>query len=403
VKRILFVDDEPPILDALRTRLHRLHTKWSMTFVESGAIALAKMQERPYDVIVSDMRMPGMDGAGLLEIVSGRWPETIRIVLSGYAELQQTIRLVPFAHQYLSKPCQPQQLENVIDRCLLLHDLLHKPGLRSLVGRIRALPTLPRIYTQLQGIIRDESITLADVARLVSADTALAARVLQIVNSAFFRLARRISNIEQAVSYLGFQAIRNLAMSVEVFSRWSGQSCCGLDLEKLQQHVHFVAAAASCLAARTPVADDTLMAGLLHDIGYWVMAQECPGDLSGAVNLAVVEKIPLYEAENIVIGASHAEIGAYLLGIWGLPYPVVEAVAHHHQPERVIQHEFDVLSALVIGHSLAVADDACAFGAAVPADRKIEPPYLIGVKAPFHWEEAMRRVAETTSSEGVDA
>src|SRR6202011_1121195 len=136
--------------------------------------------------------------AKLLGIMSERWPQTVRIVLSGYADLEQTVRLVPVAHQYLSKPCQPQQLENVIDRCLLLHELLNQPGLRSLVGRIRALPPLPRIYSALQGIVKDDSVTLADVAELVGSDSALAARVLQIVNSAFFRLARRISNIEQA-------------------------------------------------------------------------------------------------------------------------------------------------------------------------------------------------------------
>ena len=101
------------------------------------------MQTHPCDVIVTDMRMPAMDGAKLLEIVSGQWPEAIRIVLSGYAELEQTVRLVPFAHQYLSKPCQPQQLENVIERCLLLHELLNQPHLRAIVGRIRKLPSLP--------------------------------------------------------------------------------------------------------------------------------------------------------------------------------------------------------------------------------------------------------------------
>ena len=399
MKRILFVDDEPPVLEGLRTRLHKLHTKWSMTFVDSGAVAIERMQENPYDVIVSDMRMPGMDGAKLLETVSGRWPQTIRIVLSGYAELRQTIRLVPFAHQYLSKPCQPQQLENVIDRCLLLHDLLNQPGLRSLVGRIRALPTLPRIYTALQGMLQDDNVTLAEVAKLVAADSALAARVLQIVNSAFFRLARRISNIEQAVSYLGFQAIRNLAMSVEIFSRWPGRKRVAPDLEKLQQHVHAVAAAANCLATKTPIADDTLLAGLLHDIGYWVLAQECPEDLARAMQMAIAERVPLHAAESRIIGASHAEIGAYLLGIWGLPYAVVEAVAHHHQPERVTQTEFDVLAALVIGHSLAATDDAHVFGADVPPDPKIESQYLISVKAPIDWEEATRRVAATTGSQ----
>src|SRR4051794_11344215 len=137
MKNILFVDDEQPVLDGLRLRLHRLHTKWSMEFVNSGAQAIEKMQARPYDVIVTDMRMPVMDGGKLLELVSARWPQAIRIVLSGYSELNQTARLVPFAHQYLSKPCQPQQLENVIDRCLLLHELLNQPRLREIVGRIR--------------------------------------------------------------------------------------------------------------------------------------------------------------------------------------------------------------------------------------------------------------------------
>ena len=163
-----------------------------------------------------------MDGAELLEVVSTRWPEIIRIVLSGYAELEQTVRLVPFAHQYLSKPCEPHQLENVVERCLLLQELLNQPHLRATVGRIRKLPSLPNVYVALQKLARDERMTLSDVAKLVATDSALAARVLQIVNSAFFRLAKRISNIEQAVSYLGFNAIRNLAMSVEIFSRWPG-------------------------------------------------------------------------------------------------------------------------------------------------------------------------------------
>lgn len=398
MKNVLFVDDERAVLDGLRSRLHRLHNKWNMEFVESGAVAIEHMQTHPYDVIVTDMRMPAMDGAKLLEIVSGQWPQAIRIVLSGYAELEQTVRLVPFAHQYLSKPCQPQQLENVIERCLLLHELLNEPRLRAIVGRIRKLPSLPSIYLALQSIVRDESVTLSEVAKLVTADSALAARVLQIVNSAFFRLSRKISNIEQAVSYLGFQAIRNLALSVEIFSRWPGGTGAGLDLDKLQLHTHAVAAAASALTAKTPMADDAMLAGLLHDIGYWILAQECPDDLSRAVKLAVSNDIPLHAAETRIIGASHAEIGAYLLGIWGLPYSVVEAVAHHHQPERVAHSSFDVLAAVVIGHSLVPANDASAFGTAVPPDTKIDPNYLTAVHAPFDWNEATRRTTEITDS-----
>jgi HD-like signal output (HDOD) protein len=253
----------------------------------------------------------------------------------------------------------------------------------------------------LQDIARDERMTLSDVANLVSADSALAARVLQIVNSAFFRLPRRISNLEQAVSYLGFNAIRNLAMSVEVFSRWPGGDCAGLDLDKLQVHVHSVAAGASALTTKTPIADDSMLAGLLHDIGYWVLAQECPQDLREAVKLAVARRIPLHAAETAIMGASHAEVGAYLLGIWGLPYPVVEAVAHHHQPERVPPAEFDVLASVVIAHSLLPTDDATVFGIEVPPDPKIDESYLLSVKAPFDWNETVRRVTETNVPEEV--
>jgi HD-like signal output (HDOD) protein len=396
MKRMLFVDDEQPLLEGLRSRLRPLHGKWNMEFVDSGERAIGRMQEQSFDVIVTDMRMPVMDGAKLLEIVNERWPQTIRIVLSGYADLDQTIRLVPFAHQYLSKPCQPKQLENVIERCLVLHELLNEPRLRSIVGRIRTLPSLPTVYAALQSIVRDENVTLSDVARLVATDSALAARVLQIVNSAFFRLARRISNIEQAVSYLGFKAIRNLAMAVEIFTRWPGGDRAVVDLDKLQLHVQATAAAATALTAKTPISDDAMLAGLLHDIGYWVLAKECPDELSAAVKRASSGGLPLYVAETEIIGASHAEIGAYLLGIWGLPYPVVEAVAHHHQPERVVLPDFDVMAALVVAHSLSSADDASAFAAGVPPDPKVDEKYLLSVNAPFNWSEGIRRVAEAT-------
>jgi CheY-like chemotaxis protein len=297
MKRILFVDDERPVLDGLRARLHALNSKWTMKFVESGALALAEMREHPYDVIVTDMGMPTMSGATLLEHVSANCPQTIRIVLSGSSELEMTMSLVPLAHQYLSKPCQPRQLENVIERCLLLHDLLSRPELRAVVGRIHKLPSLPTIYAAFQSILSDQSVSNGEVAALVTADAALAARVLQIVNSAFFRLAKRISSVEQAVAYLGFKAIRNLAMSVEVFSQWPGGMCSGLDLGLLQLHAQGVAAGTNALAARTTFADDAMLAGLLHDIGYWVLAQECPDELDKAVALSISTRIPLYAAE----------------------------------------------------------------------------------------------------------
>ena len=403
MKRILFVDDEPGALEGLRFRLHRLSSKWEIGWAGSALLAIEQMQRQPYDVVVTDLRMPGMDGAQLLEIVSARWPQTIRIVLSGYADRQQTMRVVPLAHQYLSKPCEPKQLEDVIDRCLQLYDLLYGPRLRAIVGGIRKLPTIRRIYSALQGIVQDDKVTVSEVARLVGTDPAIAARVLQIVNSAFFRLARRITKIEQAVSYLGFTVIRNVATSVEIFSQWPSNASGHLKQAKLQAHVHAVAAAAGALTVQTSIANDTMLAGLLHDIGYWVLAQECSAELRASAELAAAARIPMHEAESRIIGASHAEIGAYLLGLWGLPYSVIEAVAHHHEPKRVSQSYFDVLAALAVAQSLVPADDASAFDFTVPADSRVDESYLISVKAPFDWSEAQRRVADTIQSAEVPA
>lgn len=401
-QRILFVDDESPMLEGLRTRLHRMHAKWEMVFVDSGERAIKELENGQYQVIVTDMRMPGMDGAQLLQTVSARWPEVVRIVLSGYAELQQTIRLVPIAHQYLSKPCESLRLENTIERAVQLHEMLRDPQLRASVGRIKKLPAMPRTYAKLQEALASDSCTVQEIAKIVAADTAIAARVLHIVNSAFFRLARRITNVEQAVTYLGFAAVRNLVMSAEVFAEWQARDAC-VNLELLQSHVLRVANATQALTAKTPLADDALLAALVHDIGYWVLAQECPDELREAVSIARKEGIELHDAEKRVIGSSHAEIGAYLLGLWGLPYSVLEAVAHHHEPKRVAQTDFDVLAALAIAHALTEPAETQAFDGEFVAEQKIGADYLESLEAPFDWAEAERRVSESLDAGGDES
>ena len=394
MRRILFVDDDPPMLDSLQLRLRPMRDKWEMTFRDSGMSALAELERRPYDVIVSDMRMPAMDGAELLRIVSERWPQTVRIVLSGFADLQQTVRLVPIAHQYFSKPCEPLQLENAVERCFGLQELLAEPRLRAVVGRIRRLPPLPKTFAKLQQVMTSEGVAVREVARIIAADAVIAAKVLQMVNSAFFRLGRRITSIDQAVNYLGFTAVRNLVMSAEVFTSWSEPPVRPvLDLEQLQVHAHAVATVAHAFTARTPLADDALLSALLHDIGYLVLMQECPRELEQAIAIAAADRIPLYEAESRVIGATHADIGAYLLGLWGLPCSIVEAVAHHHTPQRVAQTGFDVLAVLAVAGALAPCDDAEAFPDSVPRDPKVGSSYLESVGAPFGWPEAERRAA----------
>jgi HD-like signal output (HDOD) protein len=397
-KRILFVDDEPALLDGLRGRLRSLRSRWDMVFVESASRAIAELELRPFDVVVSDMRMPNIDGSQLLATIAERWPATIRIVLSGHVQEEQSARLLTSAHQFLSKPCTAQQLENVIDRCINLHQVLADPRLRDVVGRVKKLPTIPTAFARLTTLINDEDVCINKIANAVSADPAIAAKVLQMVNSSFFRLGRRISRIDQAVSYLGLIAIRNLVLSVEVFSGWRVD----LDLpdfspERLQARAQRVAAAAWALTQGTPIADDALLAGLLHKIGYWVLLQECPKEVARAVEMARTQSIPLPVAERELIGASHAEVGAYLLGLWGLPHPVVEAVAFQHAPAQVAHSQFDVLTALVLAESLTMSD-APLVGGALERDQQIDEEFVRGVPLPFDWQEAQRRVTEIGES-----
>jgi HD-like signal output (HDOD) protein len=395
LRHVLFVDDEPQVLEGLRRRLQPLTHKWHMTFVDSGANALSQFELTPQDVIVSDISMPGMDGAQLLHAISERWPATIRIALSGMSDVEQKLRLLPLAHQYLSKPCRPEQLEDAVMRSVQLRAELTHPNVKAIIGRIRQLPARPQVFSRLQVVMARPDAATREVARVIATDTALTVKVLQLANSALFRPARRISNIEQAVLYLGFQTVRNLVMCAEVFARWPGRMRhAAVDLEDLQMHAQRTAAVAQAISAGTQFCDDTVLAALLHDIGYWVLIQECPRELEQAVELALAANIPLPQAEQEILGASHAEIGAYLLAIWGLPYAVVEAVAHHHRPERVNSVGLDPLSALAVAIALTGGDDSDGCARNLPPSKIVGADYLAGLDSPLSWQEAETRAKE---------
>jgi HD-like signal output (HDOD) protein len=391
MKRILFVDDESDMLEGVRTLLHKRRDEWQMDFVESGASAITHLEKQPYDLICSDIRMSPLDGIQLLTKVAERWPQTVRIVLSGYSQSDHGMQLVDIAHQYLSKPCHAEQFDNVLDRCLRVQELLTRPSLRTLVGRVKKLPSLPRTYAKLRAVMSNPNASTTDVAKIVAEDTALSAKVLQVVNSAFFRLARRITKIEQAVGYLGLATVRNLVLSVEVFSLWNKSAAKGdVDPERMQSEAMFTAAVARAFAEGTAMVDDALVAGLLRDIGYLVLSAECPQDLRRASKLSSDKLIPMHSAERTILGASHAEVGAYLLALWGFPYSIVEAVAHHHEPTAVTHANFDLLGILATTTALTGVRDE----KAAPDGAPIDDAFLQAIHAPFTLSQALERVQE---------
>jgi putative nucleotidyltransferase with HDIG domain len=352
MRKILFVDDDPRILEALKILLRRNRERWDMTFAVGGEAALNKLQEEYFDVIVSDMRMPGMDGAALLRRVQEEYPHILRIVLSAYTDLESVLRVVPVAHQFMTKPCEVAALEDAIERACSMQALIPDVAIRRMVGKIDRLPSLPRVYSTLIRTLSEPDATAADIVRILKQDIAICAKLLQLVNSSFFQLARRITTIEYAVIYLGFNMVKSLVLSVELFQAATFKPG-GFSVDLLQRHSLVTANLAARLIGPKEKSEDAFMAGLLHDIGKLVIAQEYPEHLERIRTAMRTDARPEFILEQELAGVSHAEIGAYLLGLWGLPDSIVQAVAHHHMPHRMAECRFDVLSTTYIANHLA--------------------------------------------------
>lgn len=333
MKRILFVDDEPRILEGLERMLHPCRKQWEMTFAASGAEALAILARQIHDVIVTDMRMPEMDGAELLQRVRERYPAMIRIVLSGQFETEAAMRVVQAAHQFLTKPCDAGKLQEVIERSCQSDEIVFDAATRSIVAAIGELPPLPRTYAALVDALNDPQTSLDQVGAIVQRDVAVAAKVLQLVNSAFFGLSREVSTVSMAVGYLGFEVLKQLVMTVELFRTFTcTRPVTGFSVEQIQQHSRSVAAVAAKLPMPQKLAAATSVAALLHDVGKLILAVRLPETFERALEASLRENRPLYSVEEEMHGTSHAEIGAYLLALWGLPCSIVGAVSRHHHP-----------------------------------------------------------------------
>ena len=353
MKRILFVDDEPRVLEGLEDLLSSRRSEWDMVFVTSGDAALGELARRDFDVVVSDMRMPGMDGATLLAKVRDRKPQVVRIVLSGFAESEAMLRLASIAHQFLTKPTSAAKMASVLERACGLHTLINTDRIREVVANIEKLPSLPSVYATLQEATSNERSSAADLARIIETDVAMCAKVLQLANSAFFGRGHRISSIEGATAYLGVNTLRSLVLSVTVFEPWRKAALRGLSLQELQTRGLQVSTLASqILCHDRRQAEDAFTAGMLHDVGKLVLALGAPEQLEAALAKADSASVPFHVAEQELFGVTHAEVGAYLLGLWGLPPAVVEAVARHHCPSNLAPRGLDVVTAVHVASTL---------------------------------------------------
>ena len=340
-KRILFVDDEAMVLSGLQRSLRSMRDEWEMAFVTSGPEALQMMEKQPFDIVVTDMRMPVMTGAELLEQVKSRFPQCFRIILSGQADQQTILRAVDPTHQFLAKPCDSTELKKRLTRAFAVRGLLKNEELQAVVSRLQALPSLPSLFLEVTQELESSQPSLPRIARLVSEDMAMTAKILQLVNSAFFGLRCRISSPMQAVQMLGLDTLRALVLTTHIFHQFRTQILGEAEISYLREHSLAVAGFAKHIAAfekaDRQLVDDCFTAGLLHDAGKLILASAMENKYRHVLDAVRKEGQKLIAAEVEILGCSHAEVAAYLLGLWGLPEAVIDGVAWHHTPSASIQ------------------------------------------------------------------
>lgn len=404
-KRILFVDDEPNVLDSWRRTLSSLEQEWSTGFASSGQEALAALARDSYDVIVTDTRMPGMDGGQLLSEVKAKHPHVVRILLSDQSDLDAVLRSVGAAHQCLPKSCAPGLLRATVARACAVRDLLTNDALRKLVSGMQTLPSLPSLYREVTEELQSPNASIEKVGRIIAKDIGMVTKVLQLVNSPFYGLRSHVASATQAVALLGLDTVKSLVLSIKVFAQFERAHQSFFSLDVLWNHGMIVGRSAQMIAkehgADQRIMEEAFTAGLLHDVGLLVLATNLPTQYTDTLALMQNRGIPEWEAEREVLGATHGDIGGYLLGIWGLSDTIVEAVAFHHEPSRSTGKTFSPLTAVHVANAVDEEEVAAGIGGPQVA---MQAAYLsacgLSGKLPV-WRALCRGFAQSRAGAGL--
>lgn len=354
---ILFVDDEVKILQGMRRMMYALRDQWEMFFAESGEKALEILNTETIDVIISDMRMPGINGLQLLQKTQELHPSVMRIVLSGQAGNEEIIKAVMPIHQYLTKPCEFDVIKSTISRILALKTILSNNELLEYITKRKTLPSLPDLYQKMLNMINNTDVSVKEIGEIIEKDIGMAAKILQLVNSSFFGFTKNITSPVQAAIYLGMDTLKSLVLGVGIFSEYQNKK---LDLNlinKLWKHSLDTAEIAKKIAKAQKkdkqFMDFAYTAGLLHDIGILILLEDYHEHYAEVFKNAGFSYKDLLTKENAIVSATHNKIGAYLLGLWGFSEQLVSAVYYHHSPNECLAEDTGILDCLYIANYLS--------------------------------------------------
>jgi putative nucleotidyltransferase with HDIG domain len=359
-KRILFVDDDQNVLSGLRRMLHGMKDQWKMEFVTKPEDALEVMDCNPYDIIISDYQMPGMNGAELLEKVREKHPQMIRFMLSSYSDRLLHGRAFNCVHQFIPKPCQADKLKSMVSRAFALHSRIRSKEVGAVLSSLRSIPVMPKSFNEVLELINDDNASARQIGKVIASDIGMATKMLQLVNSSFAGQATKIADPIHAVSFLGLKTTQAILLSQGIFSQLPESIIQEFYIDGLQEHCTRVGALSMSIAKSQGLSNDDIdaatTAGILHDAGKIILMMKFPDEFREAIDQSRLLQKPLCQMEKELIGVSHDEIGGCLLDLWGLPNSIIEVATFHHEPWMHFHENFTVVSAVylanVIDHHL---------------------------------------------------
>ena len=358
-KRLLFVDDEPLLREMYEIIGSLLGEDHAITTARSGKEALALLETTHFDVVVSDLAMPEMDGLEFMNRVVREYPESARIVISGFADRMKVAECLTVGHRYFSKPFQVGPFLKLLTRIVHYSYLIEDRKVRTLVCSSGALPTPSETFSRLTDAMASDYSDLDHIAKIVEQDAGLTTKLLQVVNSAQFGTGRAVTSPLDALHLLGIEVLRALIAGMQVFDFYKEKGLAPETMRRIWGHCLRTARAARTIAhlekSSFQLSGECFLAGLFHDIGKLILFSNAPQEYKAVEELMQIEKMSRNEAEQSTFGASHAEIGAYLLVLWGLPDSVVHAVENHHKTGLIEASGFAPLVAMHAAHALLPA------------------------------------------------
>ena len=360
-KRICFVGFSGHDLELLQSALLRVKGIWACELFTDGAAALLAMGAGNVDVVVAKAGKNSMDSAEFMHQAAALQPRAVRFIVGDLVEQELIINCIGATHQFIAEPCKPQDLISAIQRGLALDSFISSDQIRALAPKLRRMPSLPSAYFEVLKQVESSSATIQSVGEVILRDPALTARLLQMVNSSAFALAQKVTDPMEAMSWLGLETVKSLVLCLQVFAQDDAAKQAGISLDELWEHSAVVAKMAHDITLFQTgdklLASDAFTAGLLHDVGRIVIASNLPKEYAETVKVAKEQKRPLHVQEAAQFGVHHAQIGAYLMGLWGMPAALVEAVAMHHTPSRTPARDFSLLTAVHVADVFAHEDE----------------------------------------------